>query len=64
MEFRVSPTLDGFDTRESLCYYRPGIPTVRPETFTCTTPITGRYVRALKRKDGNYLCFVELEVYD
>ena len=63
MQFRVSPTLDGFDKPESFCYYRPGIPTVTPKTFTCTTPITGRYVRALK-KSPDFLCLLDLEVYE
>ena len=63
IEFRVSPTLDGLDKPESLCFNRPGKSTGRPETFVCTTPITGRYVKTLRKAYSNFLCFDELEVF-
>ena len=62
LEFRVSPTLDGFDDPETLRYLIAGAPTERPETFNCPSPIAGRYVRTLKRTTG-MLCFNELEVF-
>lgn len=69
MEYRVAATKAGLDDKRALCYRRAGVPTVRPERFNCTTPITGRYVKAErydtrdKSSTNRYFCFNEIEIF-
>lgn len=62
MDFRVAPTEAELDDASSVCRVRVGTPTTRPEYIICTTPLTGRYVRAGRFASTGFLCFVELEI--
>ena len=63
IEIRVAPSVSSLGDTGSVCYYRSGSATTRPETFTCNSPLVGRYVKISQLTSSGFFCFCELEVH-
>jgi len=68
IKITVTTTESAIDDDDSLCVYRDGAPAAgenRPEVFTCTSSIVGRYVKvSMVDVDlEEFFCLAEVEVF-
>jgi len=67
IKITVTTTESAIDDDDSLCVYRDGAPAAwenRPEVFTCTSYMIGRYVKVsmVDVGSGQFFCLAEVEV--
>ena len=62
-EVTVAITLEGLDKSEALCGVRVGAPASIPDTITCGSVMSGRYVRVFRSSTENHFCVYEIGVF-
>jgi len=68
IKITVAMLESAIDDDDSLCVYRDGAPAAeenRPEVFTCTSSIIGRYVKVsmVDVQSEQFFCLAEVEVF-
>jgi len=68
IKIMVAKLESAIDDDDSLCVYRDGAPAAgenRPEVFTCTSSMIGRYVKVsmVDVQSGQFFCLAEVEVF-
>ena len=62
-EVRIAETLPELGVAAALCGQRVGLPTQSPDTITCSSPMSGRYVKVFRSSTENHFCVLEIEVF-
>ena len=62
-EVTVATTLEGLNMGEALCGVRVGEPASLPDIITCSSVMSGRYVKVFRSSTQNHFCVYEIEVF-
>ena len=62
-EVRIAETLPELGVAAAICGQRVGLPTQSPDTITCSSPMSGRYVKVFRSSTENHFCVLEIEVF-
>ena len=62
-EVTVGVTIPDLDLPAALCGETVGEPPQSPDTITCSSPLSGRYVKVFRSSTENHFCVLEIEVF-